>query len=63
MGDDSFTEEEDMESGYISLGEVDNKDDIEDNDNTALLEASQCGGNMDILDNLVEDQEVAEVLP
>jgi hypothetical protein len=33
-------EEEDMESRYISLGEVDNKDNIKDNNNTALLEAS-----------------------
>jgi hypothetical protein len=29
-----------MESGYISLGEVDNKDNIKDNNNTTLLEAS-----------------------
>jgi hypothetical protein len=63
MGNDSFTKEEDMESGYISLGEVDNKDNIKDNNNTALLEASQYGGNMDTLDDLVKDQEVAEGLP
>jgi hypothetical protein len=29
-----------MESRYISLGEVDNKDNIKDNSNTALLKAS-----------------------
>jgi hypothetical protein len=63
MGDNSFMEEEDMESRYISLGEVDDKDNIKDDNNTALLEASQYGGNMDTLDNLVKDQEVAEVLP
>jgi hypothetical protein len=33
-------EKEDMESGYISLGEVDDKNNIKDNGNTALLEAS-----------------------